>query len=167
MTYFTLTPSPIDDLLLLSDGEAVTGIFTGNHQRGPSVLSEWIRDDSIGVLKETRRQLEAYFSGDLQAFQLPLSMVGTPFQSMVWEGLKKIPYGETVSYGQFARELGVPNASRAVGLANGRNPISIVVPCHRVIGADGKLTGYGGGLPRKQALLELERRAAGVQKVLF
>ncbi len=167
MTYFSFLPSMINDLLLVSDGTALTGLFMGAHQGGPEVLPDWIQDDSLPVLKETRKQLESFFAGELRDFQLPLSMAGTEFQMMVWEGLKAIPYGETISYGEFARRLGVPKASRAVGLANGRNPISIIVPCHRVIGANGKLTGYGGGLPRKKTLLDLEARTTGSMASLF
>jgi methylated-DNA-[protein]-cysteine S-methyltransferase len=111
-----------------------------------------------GVLADTRRQLSEYFAGERTTFELPLSAGGTPFQQRVWRALAAIPYGETVSYGELAATIGAPHAARAVGLANGRNPIPIVVPCHRVIGADGRLTGFGGGLERKRALLELERR---------
>lgn len=160
MNYYTLMPSPIDDLLLISDGRALTGLYT-DLERGPAVPESWVRDDAHPVLKEARGQLGAYFAGELRDFRLPLDMAGTEFQTMVWHGLQEIPYGETISYGEFARRLGVPTASRAVGMANGKNPISIVVPCHRVIGANGKLVGYGGGLHRKQALLELEARASG------
>jgi methylated-DNA-[protein]-cysteine S-methyltransferase len=109
-------------------------------------------------LQEPVRQLRAYFAGDLETFDLPLAPAGTPFQLAVWRELCKIPYGKTISYGELARHLGNPNASRAVGLANGANPIPIVIPCHRVIGSNGKLTGYGGGLPIKEKLLALERR---------
>ena len=108
--------------------------------------------------RETIRQLRAYFAGELEAFDLPLAPQGTPFQLAVWKRLCEIPYGETISYGELARRIGNPNASRAVGLANGSNPIPIVIPCHRVIGSNGKLTGYGGGLPIKEKLLALERR---------
>jgi len=109
------------------------------------------------LLMETERQLRAYFSGDLRRFDLPLDLAGTPFQQRVWEELRKIPYGETRSYLQLACNLGAPAAVRAVGAANGANPVPIIVPCHRVIGASGKLVGYGGGLPLKRRLLALER----------
>ncbi|MGW6457880.1 methylated-DNA--[protein]-cysteine S-methyltransferase [Streptomyces sp. NPDC055078] len=105
---------------------------------------------------ETIRQLEAYFAGELTEFAVPLRLAGTPFQRAVWDRLLAIPYGETRTYGELAEELGNPNASRAVGLANGKNPVSIIVPCHRVIGSTGSLTGYGGGLSRKQRLLSFE-----------
>jgi methylated-DNA-[protein]-cysteine S-methyltransferase len=113
-----------------------------------------VRDD--GAFPQAVEQLEAYFAGELTAFDLALRLDGTDFERRVWDQLLAIPYGETLSYGEVARRLGQPTASRAVGLANGRNPIGIIVPCHRVIGADGTLTGYGGGLPRKRALLDLE-----------
>ena len=109
------------------------------------------------MLKEPVRQVEAYFSGTLKDFDFPLAPQGTTFQTSVWKELLRIPYGETISYGELARRLGNPKAVRAVGLANGSNPIAIVIPCHRVIGSNGSLVGYGGGLPIKQALLALER----------
>lgn len=112
------------------------------------------------ALRDAERQLAEYFEGARRDFDLPLSTEGTRFQRQVWDELRRIPYGETISYGELARRIGRPTASRAVGAANGRNPIAIVVPCHRVIGADGTLIGYGGGLPVKEALLALERRAA-------
>ncbi|MFV8174036.1 methylated-DNA--[protein]-cysteine S-methyltransferase [Mycolicibacterium peregrinum] len=115
----------------------------------------WERDDA--AFPDAVDQLTAYFAGDLTEFDLELDMVGTQFQRRVWEALLTVPYGETCSYGEIARRIGSPSGSRAVGLANGHNPIGIIVPCHRVIGANGNLTGYGGGLDRKRALLELER----------
>ncbi len=113
--------------------------------------------EQIPVLKAAARQLEEYFAGDRRDFDLPVALHGTAFQRKVWEQLQGIPCGETLSYGQLAKRIRQPSASRAVGLANGRNPVSIVIPCHRVIGADGSLTGYGGGIERKQWLLEHER----------
>lgn len=119
------------------------------------------REDRLALpapLRDARRQLREYFDGHRRDFDLPLASDGTAFQRRVWEQLRRIPYGETLSYGALARRIGKPTASRAVGAANGKNPLAIVVPCHRVIGADGTLTGYGGGLPIKEALLALERR---------
>jgi methylated-DNA-[protein]-cysteine S-methyltransferase len=158
-TYYTYCDSPIQPLLLTSDGTALTGLYMGEHAHGPQIGADWIRDDNAAPFAEAKRQLAAYFDGALTAFDVPLALHGTDFQRRVWQELCRIPYGETVSYGQLAQRLGNPNASRAVGLANGRNPISILVPCHRVIGAGGKLTGYGGGIERKEALLCLERKA--------
>ena len=111
-------------------------------------------------------QLTAYFAGELDTFDLPLAPRGTPFQRTVWAALQEIPYGETTSYGELAEQIGRPNAARAVGLANGKNPIGIIVPCHRVVGSGGDLTGYGGGLARKQYLLDFERAGAGLQLAL-
>jgi methylated-DNA-[protein]-cysteine S-methyltransferase len=125
----------------------------------------WEADD--GSFADAVEQLEAYFAGDLIEFELELDMVGTEFQRRVWAALLTIPYGETRSYGQIAQQIGSPGGSRAVGLANGHNPIGIVVPCHRVIGANGSLTGYGGGIHRKKSLLELERNRMAPVATLF
>ncbi len=156
MIYYACIESPIDRILLTSDGTSLTGLYMDAHPDGPRVSEDWVRSDHAAPFAETTRQLALYFDGRLTQFDLPLVMQGTLFQQDVWQELKTIPYGTTISYGELARRIGSPNASRAVGLANGRNPISIIVPCHRVIGTDGKLTGYGGGLPRKEALLALE-----------
>ena len=151
---YTSVDSPIGELLLLSDGRALRGVHMqeGRSPIAPPPGSE----PSTEPFSEATVQLAEYFSGQRTVFDLPLVMDGTPFQQRVWGALQDIPYGTTISYGELARRVGQPTASRAVGLANGRNPIAIVVPCHRVIGADGTLTGYGGGLERKQFLLNLE-----------
>lgn len=158
--YYSTMPSPIGELLLTTDGEHLTGLYMEAHKGGTTVQSDWCHDDV--ALERAREQLQAYFEGELQVFDLPVEAAGTPFQKRVWRALCDIPYGETISYGELARRIGQPTASRAVGLANGQNPVSIIVPCHRVIGANGKLTGYGGGLPRKQWLLAHEARAQGL-----
>lgn len=134
----------------------LTGVFFPQHRHpvDPEVLGA---PDPVPVHR-VRTQLEEYFAGDRTAFDLPLAPAGTPFQLTVWAALGEIPYGETIDYGELARRIDRPTASRAVGAANGRNPISVVVPCHRVIGSTGTLTGYGGGVERKQALLDLEQR---------
>lgn len=160
MTYYTYFESPVQTLLLTSDGTALTGLYMVEHRHRPEVEKDWIQDDDAAPFGEAKRQLAAYFAGSRTEFDLPLALQGTPFQQRVWEELTRIPYGDTISYGELARRIGNPNASRAVGLANGRNPISIIVPCHRVIGANGKLTGYGGGLSRKERLLALESAQA-------
>ena len=155
-TRFTTMDSPVGELTLYGDGRAVGGVLTPAKDGQPRHAPDgWVREDT-GVLAEAAEQLRAYFAGTLTGFDLPLSPAGTQWQRRVWTALTTIPYGETVSYGELARELGRPTASRAVGMANGRNPISIVVPCHRVIGSDGSLTGYAGGLERKKFLLSLE-----------
>jgi methylated-DNA-[protein]-cysteine S-methyltransferase len=155
-TYFAQMPSPIGELLLMSDGEALTGLHMDVQRYPVSVRPDWRRDDAR--LKPVRAQLEAYFAGELRQFDLPLAGQGSPFQQRVWRELCRIPFAETWSYGELAGKLGDPRACRAVGLANGRNPIAIVVPCHRVIGANGSLTGYGGGIERKRWLLAHELR---------
>lgn len=155
-TYFLNYPSPVGDLLLTSDGTALTGLYLPDPRYGPTQGPGWVRGEEVPVLIETRRQLDQYFRGERTTFDVPLATAGTPFQQRVWRELCEIPYGRTWSYGELATRVGNPKASRAVGLANGRNPISIIVPCHRVIGADGSLTGYGGGLPCKKGLLSFE-----------
>ena len=154
-TYWTTTDSPVGPLLLTSDGRALTRVlFDADPEPAWSTQPCELLDRAVEQLRE-------YFAGERTEFDLPLAPDGTPFQRRVWEALRTIPYAETISYRQLATRVGNPSASRAVGLANGRNPISLVVPCHRVIGADGSLTGYGGGLDRKRTLLDLERRVGG------
>ena len=157
MPYSTLT-TPIGELLLVADDD---GALTAVHLPGRHGSTAGLeRDDAL--LEPARRQLTEYFAGERRDFELPLRPEGAPFQLRVWDKLKAIPYGETVSYGEIARELGNPTASRAVGAANGRNPIAIIVPCHRVIGSTGSLTGYAGGLDQKRALLDLEAGRAAL-----
>lgn len=149
MEVFSRIPSPLGELLLTAEEGFLTGVwFEGQHEPCGK------RDDA--ALAEARRQLEAWFEGRLRSFDLPLAPRGTPFQKRVWEEIRRIPFGATRSYGELARLLGRPSAARAVGGATGRNPLSIVVPCHRVVGSQGTLVGYGGGLERKRFLLELE-----------
>jgi len=145
--------SPVGPLTLVSDGAALKRLDFAN-PRYPAPVPPRGED---AVLRAARRQLDAYFDNRLKAFDVTLAAEGTPFQRKVWAALMHIGYGETCSYGQLAAAIGSPAASRAVGLANGRNPIAIIVPCHRVIGANGALTGYGGGMERKQLLLDLEQ----------
>jgi methylated-DNA-[protein]-cysteine S-methyltransferase len=154
MRYRTIA-SPIGPLLVAGDEVGLRFLlFTAGRDRARPE-SDWEPD--TGLLKEPARQLSSYFTGKLHEFDVPLAPQGTTFQQAVWAELQRIPYGETISYGELAQRLGNPKAVRAVGLANGSNPISIIIPCHRVIGAKGSLGGYGGGLPIKQALLALER----------
>lgn len=150
--------SPVGRLRLIASAEALVAIWF-EHGRDATRRSLWLTRQQSPILDRTAQQLEEYFAGGRPAFDLPLDPRGTEFQRRVWRRLQNIPYGETTTYGALARELGDPGASRAVGLANGSNPLPIVIPCHRVIGADGSLTGFGGGLPIKAALLELERAA--------
>jgi methylated-DNA-[protein]-cysteine S-methyltransferase len=151
--YYSIFASPIGDMVLTGDGSALTGLDFVDSVGEPSGQ----RDD--GAFADATAQLRAYFGGDLTEFELDLAPRGTPFQQRVWSALRAIPYGTTTTYGTLASGLGDTRATRAVGAANGQNPISIIIPCHRVIGADGSLTGYGGGMQRKQWLLALEGRA--------
>ena len=152
MTLYSTVPSPIGELMLCGDEHALTALHLPG--RWPKPAAGWRRDDAR--FADVARQLEEYFAGDRTTFDVPMSMRGGPFERAVWAELLRIPYGETASYGELARRLGRPLAARAVGAANGRNPIAVIVPCHRVIGSDGTLTGYAGGLERKRFLLELE-----------
>jgi methylated-DNA-[protein]-cysteine S-methyltransferase len=155
MNYYAFTDSPIGPLLVHSDGTSLTGLYMNTPGR-PTIGEDWIQTERVEPIRTTLKQLREYFSGSRRDFDLPLRTQGTAFQRRVWRALGKIPYGETWSYGKLAQRIDNPKASRAVGLANGANPISIVVPCHRVIGANGTLTGYGGGLNRKRWLLTHE-----------
>jgi methylated-DNA-[protein]-cysteine S-methyltransferase len=160
MNAFCYVDSPIGRLMLTSDGESLTGLYMNLYRNKPTKLpdlnGDWVQDAKVDPLPAAARQLKEYFSGKRHEFELPLRMNGTEFQQSVWHELLKIPFGETRTYGQLAKRLGNPNGSRAVGLANGRNPIAVIVPCHRVIGADGSLTGFGGGIERKEWLLSHE-----------
>jgi methylated-DNA-[protein]-cysteine S-methyltransferase len=153
--HYTTIDSPVGRLFLAGDASALRVLWFvgGRHEVAPDPA--WT--ESARPFADVVAQLEAYFTGRLRAFEVNVEPAGTPFQRRVWRALQDIPYGDTTSYGQLARRLGNPQAVRAVGLANGANPISIIVPCHRVIGANGSLTGYGGGLSVKRALLALER----------
>lgn len=158
--FYCKTSSPIGVLTLTSDGHSLTGLFMENHKGFSEIGSAWVFDEFVEPFEQTKAELTAYFAGQLKEFTVPLSASGTDFQMRVWRELRNIPFGEVISYAELARRIDNPKACRAVGLANGLNPISIIVPCHRVIGANGKLTGYGGGLPRKEKLLNLERSSA-------
>lgn len=155
-TYYDEIDSPVGRLRLVADVGGLCGMFFEEESRPTAIEPHWVR--AARPLTRAHRQLDEYFAGKRQAFDLALNPHGTPFQLAVWMQLRRIPYATTISYGDLARRVGNPAASRAVGAANGRNPLSIIVPCHRVIGASGSLTGYGGGLPTKEFLLALERR---------
>lgn len=160
--YYHEMPSPIGTLTLISDGTHITAVHMRTFDEvAAREQRAWI--ESAEVLAEARRQLEAYFAGTLHAFSLPLRPHGTVFQRRVWQALERIPFGRTTSYGFIADQVGSPGSARAVGAANGQNPIAIVVPCHRVIGANGSLVGYGGGLERKTWLLQHEARCVAEQ----
>jgi methylated-DNA-[protein]-cysteine S-methyltransferase len=151
---YTTMGSPIGELLLVGDGETLSGLYMQDGRKPTQIATDWT--ESAASFTDVKRQLEEYFAGERTTFEVRLAAEGAPFEREVWHALEEIPYGETVSYGEIARRVGQPTAARAVGTANGRNPIAVIVPCHRVIGADGSLTGYGGGLERKRLLLELE-----------
>lgn len=152
---FTFVDSPLGPLLLVGREGALTGLYLGSHERCPQPDPAWTED--AAAFAGVAAQLEEYFAGRRTTFDVDVDLVGTPFQVEVWRALQEIPHAETISYAELARRIGRPAAVRAVGAANGRNPVSIIVPCHRVIGADGSLTGYGWGVDRKVWLLDHER----------
>jgi methylated-DNA-[protein]-cysteine S-methyltransferase len=153
---YKIIDSPVGKLKLVASDKGLAGVLWQRENTRPVPLSEAVEDKQHPVLVETERQLGEYFAGKRKTFSIALDLRGTQFQKDVWEALLAIPFGETRSYGQLAKQLGNPRATRAVGAANGRNPVSIIVPCHRVIGSSGKLTGFGGGLETKAHLLSLE-----------
>lgn len=155
---YDIIDSPIGAIVLAGTDEALSFVGLPESRQPLVIPPEWVRKPN--AFSRAKRQLAAYFDGELIEFDLPLAAQGTEFQQRVWKALRTIPYATTISYGELARRIGNPKASRAVGLANGANPLSIIVPCHRVIGANGSLTGYGGGLKAKKHLLDLERRHA-------
>ncbi|MBF6049349.1 methylated-DNA--[protein]-cysteine S-methyltransferase [Streptomyces sp. NRRL B-1677] len=165
---YAVVDSPYGPLTLVATGDRLSGLYMEGQRHRPPQETFGEREPQPyapgSVFARTHEQLEEYFAGARTRFDLPLGLAGTDFQRTVWQALLEIPYGETVSYGLLAARIGRPAASRAVGLANGRNPVGIIVPCHRVVGASGALTGYGGGLPRKQRLLALERAGSARER---
>jgi methylated-DNA-[protein]-cysteine S-methyltransferase len=164
MIQYRTIDSPIGPLTLAGSGSVLANLRMVDQTYKPS-RAGWSADP--GAFNDAVDQLGAYFAGELTDFDIELDLRGTEFQQRVWKALLTIPYGETRSYGEIAEQIGAPGSARAVGLANGHNPIAIVVPCHRVIGANGSLTGYGGGLDRKRTLLELEKKRASANLTLF
>jgi methylated-DNA-[protein]-cysteine S-methyltransferase len=160
MTRFLRMHTPLGRMLLVSDGQALTGAYFTGQKYDVTPRPDWEQDEALPPLYEARGQLLEYFAGDRSIFELPLMPAGTGFQVRVWQALLGIPHGETRTYAEVAQALGERGAVRAVGAAIGRNPISVIIPCHRVIGADGTLTGYAGGLDRKRSLLALEAGVA-------
>jgi methylated-DNA-[protein]-cysteine S-methyltransferase len=161
MTLYATLPSPVGELLLTAEDAGLTRVYFERHVHGERMAPDWqpaagSAAPAADVLVEARRQLDAYFAGALTTFTVPLAPSGTPFQQRVWMALRELAFGDTVSYAEIARRIGAADAVRAVGAANGRNPLSIIVPCHRVVGADGALTGFGGGIERKRWLLQHE-----------
>lgn len=162
MIYYSHVDSPLGRLFVRGDGQFVTGLYMPQHKGWPGPEASWRQSDAPFVA--VREQLAEYFAGQRREFDVPLRLAGTPFQQRVWQELVRIPFGQTITYAQLAQRVGQPTAFRAVGHANGRNPISILVPCHRVIGADGKLTGYAGGIEKKRWLLAWEREATSAER---
>ena len=156
MTRSTTIETPLGKMLVVAGEAGVIGAYFAGQKYFPHVTNDWHEAPDDPLLMRVRRQFDAYFAGRSTAFDLPLDLRGTPFQRRVWAALLEIPYGETRTYGRLAEGIGAPDSARAVGAAVGRNPVSVIVPCHRVLGTHGTLTGYAGGLDRKRALLQRE-----------
>jgi methylated-DNA-[protein]-cysteine S-methyltransferase len=156
------TPSPLGEILLVANppGDALAGLYLARQKYFPAAADTWHEAPRLPLFRETIRQLHEYFAGSRTRFDVPLAPAGTPFQRRVWDAIRDVPYGETITYGELARRCGRPAAVRAAGAATGRNPITVIVPCHRIVGSGGALTGYAGGLDRKRALLALEAQPA-------
>jgi len=159
IVYFDRVASPLGELVLASDGDALSGAWFDGQRHQPPIGSAWRRQPDLPVLRCAAAELAEYFAGERMAFGVPLAAAGTPFQRDVWRAISGVRYGGTIAYRELAERAGRPASIRAAGAATGRNPLSIIVPCHRIVGADGTLTGYAGGLARKRALLALERAA--------
>ena len=162
MNYYSIIQSPVGDLMLAADASALIGLYFVGCDHIPGASKRWTRDARHPVLREAAKQLREYFAVRRKSFSLPLRLAGTDFQRRVWEEIARIPYGETVSYSALAQRAGAPLAVRAAGTSTGRNPVAIVVPCHRVMGKNGGLCGFAGGLERKRHLLELENPDASL-----
>jgi methylated-DNA-[protein]-cysteine S-methyltransferase len=156
MTYYTILKTELDDIILVANEHELTGLYFCNQAHLPAVRSDWILNPNHPILNQARDQVKEYLAGKRTTFSLPLKFTGTPFQEKVWRQIALIPFRETITYSELAARAGAPGAVRAVGAATGRNRIGIIIPCHRVVGKDGSLTGYAGGLPRKRHLLDLE-----------
>ena len=156
MTYYDLFESPHGQMLLVAHGEALAGAYFEGQKYHPQIGAEWRRDARHAPLEQAKRELTEYFAGERERFETELAPAGTAFQRAVWKAISTVGFGQTIAYGELARRAGCPGSARAAGAATGRNPISIIVPCHRIVGSDRSLTGYAGGLNRKRALLALE-----------
>lgn len=163
MKFYTEIESPMGSILLVSDGMALTGFYFVGQKYAP-VTDPWRRDPGLNLFRDAEAQITAYMSGRLRTFDIPIRFEGTHFQRRVWQAIAAIPFGTTLSYSALAEQIGAPSSMRAVGAATGRNPISLIVPCHRVVGRSGALTGYAGGLDRKRALLDFEASLTGEQR---
>jgi len=158
MDYCDLFESPHGQMLLVADGEGLCGVYFEGQKYHPQIAPEWRRDASHPLLHQAKRELIEYFGGERERFETALAPKGTSFQRAVWKAISTVRFGETISYGELALRAGCPGSARAAGAATGRNPITIIVPCHRIVGSNRSLTGYAGGLDRKRALLALELR---------
>jgi methylated-DNA-[protein]-cysteine S-methyltransferase len=156
MHYFDFYQSPMGRMLIVASEEGLSGLYFVDQKYYREVARDWLRGKDHKIVRETARQLEEYFAAARKAFDIPLAAEGTPFQTSVWKAISSVEYGASITYSELARRAGHPGAVRAAGTATGRNPITIIVPCHRIVGSDGSLTGYAGGLDRKRALQELE-----------
>jgi methylated-DNA-[protein]-cysteine S-methyltransferase len=156
MRYYDLYESPHGQMLLVADGEGLSGVYFDGQKYLPRIDPGWRRDARHAPLRQTKQELSEYFGGKRERFETALAPEGTPFQLSVWKAISTVGFGKTISYDELARRAGSPGSARAAGAATGRNPISIIVPCHRIVGSNGSLTGYAGGLDRKRALLALE-----------
>ena len=160
MRYYDSFESPHGKMLLVASEKGVSGIYFNRQKYFPEPKKDWKRDERHAVLKQAKRELLEYFAGKRKRFEVPLAPDGTPFQRSVWKAISKVGFGKTLTYGELAAKAGRPGSARAAGAATGRNPIGIIVPCHRIMGANGSLTGYAGGLRKKRALLALEGAAS-------
>jgi len=156
MLYYDVYESPQGRMLIVADDEALSGVYFEGQKYHPALASDWRHDAQHAPLRQATRELGEYFAGGRQHFEVPLSPEGTAFQRAVWQAIAAVPFGSTISYVELARRAGRPGSARAAGTATGRNPLSVIVPCHRILGSDGSLTGYAGGLDRKRALLTHE-----------
>ncbi|HZQ47794.1 MAG TPA: methylated-DNA--[protein]-cysteine S-methyltransferase [Verrucomicrobiae bacterium] len=157
MTHYSIVKSPIGDLMLVADASALTGLYFAGCDHIPAASQRWTRNAQHPVLQRAAKQLREYFAGKRTTFSLPLGLVGTDFQEKIWRQIALIPYGKTITYSDLARRVGATQAVRAAGTSTGRNPLSIVIPCHRVVGKNGSLCGFAGGLDKKHQLLEFEK----------
>jgi methylated-DNA-[protein]-cysteine S-methyltransferase len=159
MHYFDFYESPMGKMLIVATDDGLNGLYFIDQKYYRAVEAGWTRDGKHPVVRQTAREMQEYFAGKRKEFDIPLAPAGTPFQAQVWKAISSVPYGTNITYSELARRAGHPDAIRAAGTATGRNPITIIVPCHRIVGSDGSLTGYAGGLDRKRALQELESGA--------
>jgi len=167
MTNYTHLENPLGELLLTSRGGRLTGLYFVDQAHVPPVEHDWKRDDDAEIFIRTGQQLAEYIAGERIEFDVPLELMGTPFQARVWQVIAAIPFGQTITYGELAEQIGAPQSVRAVGAATGRNPVSWIVPCHRVMGKSGALTGYAGGVSRKKALLDFEASRLARQEAVL